>query len=85
MNIKALYQESKDDGFGSIVLVGVITTILQILSIVAFLVLAIIWIITQDNSFGWALLWPVGVYVLTLLGALIFVGMNTIKAAKDIW
>lgn len=73
----------ENDGFGALVVAGIIFSVVQILSIVSFVVLALLWALTQDNSFGWALLWPVGLFVINMIAAMVFAGASTIKLSKE--
>lgn len=81
--MKNFYNESKNDGFGMLVIAGVIMSIIQIISVVSFVILGLLWLITQDVSFGWALFWPVGVFVLNMLAGLVVGGLATYKISKD--
>lgn len=81
--MKNFYNESKNDGFGMLVIAGVIMSIIQIISVVSFVILGLLWLITQDVSFGWALFWPVGVFVLNMLAGLVVGGWATYKISKD--
>lgn len=81
--MKKLYRESKSDGFGKLVIAGVIMTAIQTLSVVAIVVLLLLWVLTQNTTFGWALLWPIGAIIVNILASLAVAGTASYKMSKE--
>lgn len=81
--MKKLYRESKSDGFGKLVIAGVIMTAIQTLSVVAIVVLLLLWVLTQNTTFGWALLWPIGAIIVNILASLAVARTASYKMSKE--
>lgn len=81
--MKTLYRNSKTDGFGKIVIAGIIMTAIQTVAVLSIVTLLLVWVLTQDSTFGWALFWPLGVIVLNILASLIFTGGTALKMSKE--
>lgn len=56
---------------GSTVIWLLILNVVRIISIFAAVVLAAVWIVTQNNAFGWALIYPAVAFTICAVGGFV--------------